>query len=86
MGHRTGLNRCGKSPSHRDSFPNRPARSESLYRLSYPDHFDTFLYLLLYTIQIYSVLEELYRLCACNSLDGFISSNVRCAALYLFVS
>jgi len=26
----------GKSRSHRDSIPNRPARSQSLYRLSYP--------------------------------------------------
>ena len=26
----------GKSRSHRDSIPDRPARSQSLYRLSYP--------------------------------------------------
>ena len=28
----------GKSRPHRDSIPGRPARSESLYRLSYPAH------------------------------------------------
>ena len=28
----------GKSPPHRDSIPERPARSQSLYRLSYPAH------------------------------------------------
>ena len=28
----------GKSHPHRDSIPDRPARSESLYRLSYPAH------------------------------------------------
>ena len=28
----------GKSRPHRDSIPNRPARSQSLYRLSYPAH------------------------------------------------
>jgi len=28
----------GKSRPHRDSIPNRPARSQSLYRLSYPVH------------------------------------------------
>jgi hypothetical protein len=28
----------GKSRLHRDSIPNRPARSQSLYRLSYPAH------------------------------------------------
>ena len=27
----------GKSRPHRDSIPDRPARSQSLYRLSYPD-------------------------------------------------
>jgi hypothetical protein len=28
----------GKSRPHRDSIPDRPARSLSLYRLSYPAH------------------------------------------------
>ena len=28
----------GKSRTHRDSIPDRPARSQSLYRLSYPAH------------------------------------------------
>ena len=28
----------GKSRSHRDSIPDRPARSQSIYRLSYPAH------------------------------------------------
>jgi len=35
VGPRAGLDRCGKSRLHRDSIPNRPARSQSLYRLSY---------------------------------------------------
>ena len=30
--------RGGKSRRHRDSMPDRPARSKSLYRLSYPAH------------------------------------------------
>ena len=30
----------GKYRPHRDSIPNRPARSQSLYRLSYPAHFN----------------------------------------------
>ena len=30
--------RGGKSRPHRDSIPHRPARSQSLYRLSYTDH------------------------------------------------
>jgi len=31
----------GKSRPHRDSIPNRPARSQSLYRLSYRAHLST---------------------------------------------
>ena len=30
----------GKSRPHRDSIPDQPARSQSLYRLSYPAHED----------------------------------------------
>ena len=30
----------GKSRPHRDSIPDRPARSQSLYRLSYRAHFN----------------------------------------------
>ena len=29
----------GKSRPHRDSIPDRPARSQSIYRLSYPAHY-----------------------------------------------
>jgi hypothetical protein len=36
MGPRTGLDCCEKFLSHRNSNPDRPALSESLYRLSYP--------------------------------------------------
>jgi len=38
VGPRAGLDLCGKSRPHRDSIPHRPARSQSLYRLSYPAH------------------------------------------------
>jgi hypothetical protein len=38
VGPRVGLDNCGKSRPHRDSIPDRPARSQSLYRLSYPAH------------------------------------------------
>jgi hypothetical protein len=37
VGLRVCLERCGKSRPHRDSISGRPARSESLYRLHYPD-------------------------------------------------
>jgi len=38
VGPRAGLDGCGKSHPHRDSIPDRPARSQSLYRLSYRAH------------------------------------------------
>ena len=34
----------GKSRPHRDSIPDRPARSQSLYRLSYPAHTHTYIH------------------------------------------
>ena len=40
MGRRDGLDRCGKTrPPTGIRCPDRPARSEPLYRLSYPDLF-----------------------------------------------
>jgi len=36
VGPRAGLDGCGKSRPHRDSNPDRPARSDWLYRLSCP--------------------------------------------------
>jgi len=38
VGPTAGLERWGKSRPHRDSIPDRPARSQLLYRLSYPAH------------------------------------------------
>ena len=38
MGPRAGLDRCGKSRPTGIRSPDRPARSQSLYRLSYPAH------------------------------------------------
>jgi len=36
--------RTEKSRPHRDSIPDRPARSRSLYRLSYPAHIYIYIY------------------------------------------
>jgi len=38
VGTRASLDRCRKSRPHWDSIPDRPARSLSLYLLSYPAH------------------------------------------------
>ena len=49
VGLRAGLDRCGKSHPHRDSIPDRPASSQSLYRLSYPAHYMPYIYIYIYT-------------------------------------
>jgi len=38
VGPRAGLDGCRKSRPQRDWIPDRPAHSQSLYRLSYPAH------------------------------------------------
>ena len=38
------LDGCGKSRPHRDSVPDRPARSELLYRQNYPGPLNVMLY------------------------------------------
>ena len=46
----------GKSRPHRDSIPDRPTRSWSLYRLSYPAHIYIYMYVYIY-IDIYIVTK-----------------------------
>ena len=51
----------GKSSPHRDSIPDRPARSQSLYRLSYPAHIHIYsIYIYIY-ICIYIVLQYCHK-------------------------
>jgi len=38
-----------KSRPHRDSIPDRPDRSQSLYRMSYPAHIYIYIYKYIYT-------------------------------------
>ena len=38
MGPRVGLDRCGKSHPTRIQYPDRSARSQSLYQIHYPAH------------------------------------------------
>jgi hypothetical protein len=42
VGPRAGLDRCGKSRANGIRSPDRPARNQSLYRLSYPAHIITY--------------------------------------------
>ena len=57
----------GKSRPHQDSIPDRPARSQSLYRLSYPDHTHTHKHTHTHThIYIYICLHVEYKLFLSN--------------------
>ena len=77
MGPRAGLD-GGKSRRHRDLIPDRPAPSQSLYRLSYPAHI--YIYMCVY-IYIYMntqkhnelIIFERFRGCDCQKycLMGF---------------
>jgi len=42
VGPRACLDRCGKPRPYRDSIPDRPVRSQSLHRLSYRAHFESY--------------------------------------------
>ena len=66
MGLRAGLDRCGESGPHRDSIPDRPARRQSLYRLSYLAH------LYLYYI-IYHCVTIAYSIQYSNTLYRFVA-------------
>ena len=54
----------GKSRPHRDSIPDRPARSQSLYRLSYPAH-EVFTY-----VQLFFNLENHKMWCSSELCTG----------------
>ena len=49
----------GRSRPHRDSIPDRPARSQPLYRLSYPAHYTVCVYIYIY-IYIYCMCVCMY--------------------------
>ena len=53
----------GKSCTHRDSFPDRPAHSQSLYRLSYPAH--TYIYIYIYIYRNLKLTARLTTLGIC---------------------
>ena len=48
MGPRDGLDGCGKSRPTGIPFPDRPSRSMSLYRLSYPKNVNRYLWFSIY--------------------------------------
>jgi hypothetical protein len=45
LGHRAGLDRCGKSRPTGIRSPDCPGRSQSLYQLSYPAHIYIYIYI-----------------------------------------
>jgi len=58
VGPRAGLDGCGKTrpPPTGIRFPDRPARSESLYRLSHPVHLEG----KKYSINIFNAVQNLF--------------------------
>ena len=60
----------GKSRPHRDSIPDSPARSQSLYRLSYPAYI-----LVIYSIHnnMYISPTSVFKLLSVNSHSGLVS-------------
>jgi len=51
-----------KSHPHRDSIPDRPARSQSLYRLSYPAHIYIYIYIVISTyVMIVSITQGTFQ-------------------------
>ena len=73
----------GKSRPHRNSIPDRPARTYSLYRLSYPAHNIMLYYIILYYISygttvVYTVRRWWKRryaahICICTERPGLLS-------------
>ena len=55
----------GKSSPHGDSIPDRPARSKSLYRLSYPAHTD---------IRVHKVKAVTFLVTPCFNIVFVVSS------------
>jgi hypothetical protein len=56
VGPTAGVDGCGKSRPHRDSIPNRPARSESLYRLIYPGPITTIIIIIAWNVVYIGIL------------------------------
>ena len=59
MGPTAGLERCGKSVPTGIRFPDRPARTQSLYRLSYPTHYCCIFRLQIQLLSVYCINKKL---------------------------
>ena len=72
----------GKSRPHRDSIPNRPARSQSLYRLSYRAHVPKRHYIKIQHIYMPIIVQQ-----DATTYSLFISVNrSTCFGWYLYLS
>ena len=79
----------GKSHPHRDSIPDRPARSQSLYRLSYPAH----KYKMLSSLNIDKSMKNFdlinflnmkkYRILKCYVISFFFLNAISCLIKWL---
>jgi len=70
----------GKYRPHRDSIPDRSARSQSLYRLSYPAHYNSFnfwYFVILFMLFCYSAVVRLNARQKLSMNDGKLVGNFR---------
>ena len=71
----------GKSRPHRDSIPDRPARDQSLYRLSYPAHFIIIIIIIIIIIKAALKYFELDR----TSFGAGMANTHNCDVFLTFV-
>ena len=70
MGPRACLYRCGKPRPYWDSLPDRPAHSESLYRLYYPGPHNSSMLITLTSPHNKCAFLQCMNLCNYIELDG----------------
>ena len=82
----------GKSRPHQDSIPDRPARSQSLYRLSYPVHYmRLYMYVYIYartdvcTMYVVCTYDYVHicTLCACVCVCVCVSATAKGLKLHV---
>ena len=71
----------GKSRPHRDSIPDPPAHSQSLYRLSFPAHI-LYIYIYIYILYIY-IYIYIYILCINYRKDQKCMTFPQCQAFLI---
>ena len=76
----------GKSRLHRDSIPDRPAHTQSLYRLSYPAHIYIYIYGCMFCILLFNFVYYIFLLlCLCILTVMYVPFCVFCSIVLFCV-